>query len=57
MEKDLYWIKNLPLIINIVKGTPPKLEEKKLSYSYSASVAALRMLKRLTEDHLPTKGE
>ncbi|HFL3828698.1 TPA: hypothetical protein ACG3RW_004070, partial [Clostridioides difficile] len=57
---SLYWLdktKDDPNDLCLHGDITVTIGEEKLSYSCTASAAALRMLKTLSEDHLPTKGE
>ncbi|NLP46945.1 MAG: DUF3885 domain-containing protein [Epulopiscium sp.] len=57
---SLYWLdkaKDDPNDLCLHGDITVIIGEEKLSYSCTASAAALRMLKTLSEDHLPTKGE
>ena len=57
---SLYWmneIKDDPNDLCLHGDITVTIGEEKLSYFCIGSAAALRMLKTLSEDHLPTKGE
>ncbi|QQY78819.1 uncharacterized protein DUF3885 [Keratinibaculum paraultunense] len=57
---SLYWLdktKDDPNDLCLHGDITVTIGEEKLLYSCTVSAAALRMLKTLSEDHLPTKGE